>query len=55
LPPSLIEALIEARGLDLEANPFADSGALARYLDGTAGAVMGLAARLLVPRRLCQR
>jgi phytoene synthase len=49
LPPSLIEALIEARGLDLEANPFADSGALARYLDGTAGAVMGLAARLLSP------
>jgi phytoene synthase len=47
LPQSLFEALIEARHMDLDAAPFADSGALARYLDGTAGAVMGLAARTL--------
>jgi phytoene synthase len=47
LPQSLFEALIEARHLDLDAAPFADSAALARYLDGTAGAVMGLAARAL--------
>jgi phytoene synthase len=49
LPQSLFEALIEARHLDLDESPFADSGALARYLDGTAGAVMGLAARSLSP------
>ncbi len=49
LPQSLFEALIEARHLDLDAAPFADSAALARYLDGTAGAVMGLAARALSP------
>jgi len=47
LPQSLFEALIEARHLDLDESPFADAGALARYLDGTAGAVMGLAARAL--------
>jgi len=49
LPQALFEALIEARHLDLDASPFADSRALARYLDGTAGAVMGLAARSLSP------
>jgi phytoene synthase len=49
VPQSLCEALIEARHLDLDAAPFADSAALARYLDGTAGAVMGLAARALSP------
>jgi phytoene synthase len=49
LPQSLFEALIEARHLDLDAEPFTDSAALARYLDGTAGAVMGLAARALSP------
>jgi len=49
VPQSLFEALIEARHLDLDAAPFADSAALARYLDGTAGAVMGLAARVLSP------
>jgi phytoene synthase len=49
LPQSLFEALIEARHLDLDAAPFADSTVLARYLDGTAGAVMGLAARALSP------
>jgi len=47
LPQSLFEALIEARHLDLDASPFADSVALAQYLDGTAGAVMGLATRTL--------
>jgi phytoene synthase len=47
LPQSLFEALIEARHLDLDVEPFADAAALARYLDGTAGAVMGLAARAL--------
>jgi len=47
LPQSLFEALIDARHLDLDATPFTDSSALARYLDGTAGAVMGLAARAL--------
>jgi phytoene synthase len=47
LPQSLFEALIEARHQDLDAAPFADSHALVRYLDGTAGAVMGLAARAL--------
>jgi phytoene synthase len=49
LPQALFEALIEARHLDLDAAPFTDSSALARYLDGTAGAVMGLAARTLSP------
>jgi phytoene synthase len=49
LPRSLFEALIEARHLDLDAAPFADTAALARYLDGTAGAIMGLAARTLSP------
>jgi phytoene synthase len=47
LPQSLFEALIEARHLDLDPEPFAHSAALAAYLDGTAGAVMGLAARAL--------
>jgi len=47
LPQALFEALIEARHLDLDAAPFADSSVLVRYLDGTAGAVMGLAARAL--------
>jgi phytoene synthase len=47
LPQALFDALIEARHLDLDSEPFADSAALARYLDGTAGAVMGLAARAL--------
>ncbi len=45
LPPALLDALVEARHAELEPTPFADDAALARYLDGTAGAVMGLAAR----------
>jgi phytoene synthase len=47
LPQTLFEALIEARHLDLDEHPFADGAALAGYLDGTAGAVMGLAARAI--------
>ncbi len=49
LPPVLLDALVEARHVELEPAPFADDAALARYLDGTAGAVMGLAARALDP------
>ena len=49
LPATLLDALVEARHADLEPAPFADDAALARYLDGTAGAVMGLAARALDP------
>jgi 15-cis-phytoene synthase len=44
LPMALLDALVEARHADLEPRPFADDAALARYLDGTAGAVMALAA-----------
>ena len=47
LPPTLLDALVEARHAALEPRPFADDAALAAYLDGTAGAVMGLAARVL--------
>ena len=49
LPMVLLDALVEARHAELEPAPFADDAALARYLDGTAGAVMGLAARALDP------
>jgi phytoene synthase len=49
LPSALVEALVEARHADFESAPFADDAALARYMDGTAGAVMGLAARALSP------
>ncbi|WP_254601151.1 squalene/phytoene synthase family protein [Caulobacter sp. S45] len=49
LPPTLLDTLVEARHAELEPAPFADDAALARYLDGTAGAVMGLAARVLDP------
>ncbi len=48
-PPELLDALVEARHADLDPQPFADDAALARYLDGTAGAVMGLAVRVLDP------
>ena len=47
LPPALLDALVEARHADLEPRPFAGDAALATYLDGTAGAVMGMAARVL--------
>jgi phytoene synthase len=46
-PVDLLDALVEARHMDLEIAPFSDDAALARYLDGTSGAVMGLAARAL--------
>ncbi len=49
LPAEMLDALVESRHADLEPEPFADDAALARYLDGTAGAVMGLSARLLDP------
>jgi phytoene synthase len=49
LPPALLDALVEARHADFEPAPFADDASLARYMDGTAGAVMGLAARALSP------
>jgi phytoene synthase len=49
LPQALFEALVEARHQDLDPMPFGDDAALARYLDGTAGAVMGLAACALCP------
>lgn len=43
----LLEQLVESRHADLEPTPFADEPALIAYLDGTAGAVMALATRLL--------
>jgi phytoene synthase len=49
LPSALLDALVEARHADFEPAPFADDASLARYMDGTAGAVMGLAARALSP------
>jgi 15-cis-phytoene synthase len=49
LPFELLDALVEARHADLEPRPFADDAALAHYLDGTAGAIMGLSARALDP------
>lgn len=48
-PPELLDSLVEARHADLDPQPFADDATLARYLDGTAGAVMGLAMRVLAP------
>ena len=47
LPHAVLEALVEARHADLEPTPFADDAALLAYVDGTAGAVMALAARAL--------
>ncbi|MHB8284224.1 MAG: phytoene/squalene synthase family protein [Caulobacteraceae bacterium] len=49
LPSALLDALVEARHADFEPAPFEDDAALARYMDGTAGAMMGLAARALSP------
>ena len=42
-----LQAMVEARGNDLEPEPFADEAALVAYVDGTAGALMAAAARLL--------
>ena len=44
-----VDAILTARHLDLEPQPFADETALVAYLDATAGAVMRAAARLLDP------
>jgi phytoene synthase len=49
LSRSLLDDLIEARHTDLELQPFADEAALVRYIDGTSGALMGLAAHALDP------
>jgi phytoene synthase len=49
LDAGLLEALVGARAADLEPEPFADEAALVAYLDGTAGALMATAARLLDP------
>ena len=46
--PMALEVLPEGRFADLDAEPFTEEGVLA-YLDGTAGAVMSLAARRLDP------
>ena len=50
LPRPVFEAMIQARHADLESNPFDDQAALVAYLDGTAGALMGLATRALDPQ-----
>ena len=47
--PMALEVLPEGRFADLDAEPFADDAAVLAYLDGTAGAVMSLAARRLDP------
>ncbi len=47
LPPELFEAMIAARARDLDPAPFADRAALMAYIEGTAGALMELAARHL--------
>jgi phytoene synthase len=47
LPAAPFEAMVEARFADLAAEPFADLAAIERYLDETAGALMGLAAAAL--------
>ncbi|OYX32518.1 MAG: hypothetical protein B7Y99_08370 [Caulobacterales bacterium 32-69-10] len=44
-----LAAMVQGRGPDLEPEPFADEDALTAYIDGTAGAVMAAAARLLDP------
>ena len=49
LPHKLLDALVEARHADLEPTPFADQASLVAYVDGTAGALMGLAVRALDP------
>jgi phytoene synthase len=43
----LLTAMVDARGPDLEPEPFADEDALVAYIDGTAGNLMAAAARLL--------
>ena len=48
-PVPQVLSMIEARGLDLEPEPFADETALVAYIDGTAGALMAAAAHTLDP------
>lgn len=45
--PMALEVLPEARFADLYTEPFADDASVLTYLDGTAGALMALAARRL--------
>jgi phytoene synthase len=47
LAPGPFAAMTEARFADLADEPFADLDAIEAYLDGTAGALMGLAAAVL--------
>lgn len=49
LPRHDVEALIEARETDLEEEPPADLAALAAYAEASAGTLVRLAARILVP------
>lgn len=49
VPLDLLLAMVEARGLDLEPEPFADEAALVAYVQGTAGALMAAAAHVLDP------
>ena len=42
-----LQGMVDARGADLETEPFSDAVALYTYLDATAGALMGLAAEVL--------
>ncbi len=48
-PPgaAVLARLVEARSWDIDAEPFADAAALARYIDDTAGGLMWVAARAL--------
>lgn len=48
-PRELLDAMVEARGAELDAGPFADAAALDAYLDGAFGAAAEAAARLLAP------
>jgi len=47
LPRAPFERLLDARALDVAAEPFADAAALTAYLRDTGGALMALAARAL--------
>lgn len=48
--PMALEVLPEGRFADLDTEPFADDAAVLAYVDGTAGALMALAARRLDPK-----
>lgn len=49
LPRALLEGLIDARERDLDPAPFADEAETLGYIDGTAGALAALAAKVLDP------